>query len=434
MISWLLAQPDSAISVNEAFLDISKTEYSLGHRRYWGDTWQFDLVKTQLNSVLQYLIPGLDEELKLAIDMNLGTDTETWKEIELEKVLRNIVSQAAGRFTVGAPLCRSKKYLDANCAIINGMMLNAVFTNSSPKWLQPLVGRLICWNTHRKIATVKKEFAPLYRERLGILKYDKDDPSHTEPQDHLQLILRFADKERRHELHNLDIIAKRLIAVNFASINQTTLTVTNMILNILGSDAEFDTIRSLRDEMKQVHLKDGTPWSKAKLARMVRTDSVVRETLRINPFGNRSLMRKVIKEGGVVTPDGMTLRKGLLFSFFAEPVQHDPDNFKDPHKYDPFRTSREHETTASGTNGNKGGHILTLVSTSTTFLPWGHGKHACPGRFLVDAELKILLTYLFLNYDLELPSRYGGQRPPNVGMTEVGLPPPGVKIRVKRRS
>lgn len=430
LMAWVMAQPDSSISVNQAFLDINKTKYSLGHTRYWGDTWQFALVKTQLNAVLQYLIPGLNDELKLSFDTYFGKDTENWKEIELEKVLRNVIAQAASRFIVGAPLCRNETYLKANYGVIEGMMINAIFTNSSPKWLQPIIGPLVSRKSINNCEIVKKEFEPLFRERLETLKHDKDDPNFEEPQDHLQLLLRYAVKERKTELRDLDIIAKRIIAVNFASMNQTTMTVVNMLLNILGSDAEFNTIAVLREEMKRT-TADGEPWTKAKLATMIRTDSVVRETLRINPFGNRSLMRKVIKDG-LVTPDGMKLPKNSLFSFFSEPVQHDPDKFEDPFKYDPFRTSREREA-AADEDGKPGGHALTVVSTSPNYLPWGHGKHACPGRFLVDLELKMLLTYLLTNYDIEFPAEYKGQRPPTIWLAEVGLPPRGAKIRVKRR-
>jgi hypothetical protein len=43
------------------------------------------------------------------------------------------------------------------------------------------------------------------------------------------------------------------------------------------------------------------------------------------------------------------------------------------------------------------------------------------------------IAYLLRNYDLEFPPEYNGKRPANVWVTEALFPPPGARIRVKRR-
>jgi cytochrome P450 len=43
-----------------------------------------------------------------------------------------------------------------------------------------------------------------------------------------------------------------------------------------------------------------------------------------------------------------------------------------------------------------------LVSTSAQYLGFGHGKHACPGRFLAETSLKLILCHILLKYDLKL--------------------------------
>jgi cytochrome P450 len=43
--------------------------------------------------------------------------------------------------------------------------------------------------------------------------------------------------------------------------------------------------------------------------------------------------------------------------------------------------------------------------------PSGHGKDSCPGRFFATMELKVIITHLLLNYDLQfLPEN---KRPQN---------------------
>lgn len=43
-----------------------------------------------------------------------------------------------------------------------------------------------------------------------------------------------------------------------------------------------------------------------------------------------------------------------------------------------------------------------FVTTGPDSLGFGHGQHACPGRFFAANEVKILMCHLLLKYDLEL--------------------------------
>ncbi|KAL7916890.1 cytochrome P450 [Trichoderma velutinum] len=428
-LPWVLQQAYDVLNVQKAFLEINQTKYSLADERYWADGWQFHLVKTHLNPILQNLTVGLNEELGYAFDKYFGTDTDNWTELPLQGTIRKVVAAAASRFTVGLPLCRDEEYLTTTYKIIDGFMLNAAATSTTPRWLRPIVGPLVSAHTLCNVEKIKKIWEPLYRERLQTLEKPEDDPN--QPRDHLQIMMRYASTERQDELPDLHVMTKRLCAANFASMHQTAITVTNMVLNIIGSDAEYNTLAELREEMSEIWKSKNPEWSKATIAQMIKTDSVARETLRVNLFGNRTLFRKVLKEG-VTTQDGIELPKDCLISFFSQPVQVDAEKFVDPLKYDPFRFSRQREA-APAEDGKPGLTSLSFVSTSTSFLPWGHGKHACPGRFLVDFEVKMMVAYLLRHYDIEFPNEYGGKRPPNVWLAEVGMPPIGVKIKVKRR-
>lgn len=157
---------------------------------------------------------------------------------------------------------------------------------------------------------------------------------------------------------------------------------------------------------------EGGVWTKEKLSNMHKADSVMRETMRVSfPFGNRGLLRKVLKEG-VVTKDGIALKKGSIISYLASPAQIDPGKFTDPLKYDPFRFSRQQDSEQDQHTDTSTAE--TFVNTSPEYLPFGHGRHACPGRFLVDFELKMIIAYMLRHYDLDFPAEYNGQRPPNV--------------------
>jgi cytochrome P450 len=71
-----------------------------------------------------------------------------------------------------------------------------------------------------------------------------------------------------------------------------------------------------------------------------------------------------------------------------------------------------------------------MTTTSHTFLPFSHGRHACPGRFYAAQLLKLLLAELVLRYDV----RGLEERPKNMMVSDLTVPPDGVSVWVKRRS
>lgn len=104
-LPWVFAQPESTLSLTQAFVEVDQVQYSLGHDRYVVDPWQGMLVKKEMNAVLENITAGLNDELAYAFDTRLGTATAEWKEIDLLDTMRLVVAQGASRFTVGLPLC-----------------------------------------------------------------------------------------------------------------------------------------------------------------------------------------------------------------------------------------------------------------------------------------------------------------------------------------
>lgn len=320
--------------------------------------------------------------------------------------------------------------------VLDGMIETASAMGATRKIWRPILGRWASRTMPAKIKDLRQRFEPLYRERLQMIKQQDQHQDVKVPRDLIQMMLQYAVEERTAEASSLDDITRRLAVLNFGTMHQTVITLHNLILDVLDSDREFSTISVIDDEIKKVMDADdanSTKWTKAKLVALTKTDSVARETLRVHTFLGRAVDRIVIAKEGLVTEDGMRLPPGAKVSVLAYQVQTDAEKFQNPLKYEPFRFSRSREAAADPSSGKPGLNNLAFAATSAEYLPFSHGRHACPGRFMVDFEFKMTLAYLVRNYHLEFPESYGGKRPPNTWFAGFGIPPLSAKIRVKRK-
>lgn len=329
---------------------------------------------------------------------------------------------------------RDENYLRNCIAWVDQFVNVAAIIGLLPTSIKPLLGPVIASPLRYHSRKIRNAFKPLFEERMKLIFADEKHMS--EPQDHLQMMMRYAMVNEPSEL-NLEDMTRRLEMSNLGSFHQTSNTITNIIFNILASDPEYNTISIIRDEVSSViaALGDKT-WTKAGIAKMVRTDSIMRETLRLHSFANRSILRKVLAEG-FKTEDGILVPKGAMISILAHPAQSDEDFFEEPLKFDPFRFSRIREATSATPNDpatTPTSNPLSFVSTGPQYLPFGHGRHACPGRFLVEFELKMMIAHIFRNYDIQLLGEYNGQRPETKWVAEAMIPDSSAKIQVRRRS
>lgn len=92
--------------------------------------------------------------------------------------------------------------------------------------------------------------------------------------------------------------------------------------------------------------------------------------------------------------DGTIIRKGAMIAVSAR-QQRDPAVYKNPEQWDGYRFFDMRKQPGME-------HVGQLVSTSPEHLGFGHGLHACPGRFFAANEIKILFCHLLLKYDFKL--------------------------------
>jgi hypothetical protein len=105
-MKWALSQPSRVLGMWEAFSEMFQLGHSLGHDKYMLDTWPHLLSRHVLTQELDDHLWDIYEELQVAMEANLGDDTENWKTCDALDTVRMIVNQTGSRFTVGLPLCK----------------------------------------------------------------------------------------------------------------------------------------------------------------------------------------------------------------------------------------------------------------------------------------------------------------------------------------
>jgi len=139
---------------------------------------------------------------------------------------------------------------------------------------------------------------------------------------------------------------------------------------------------------------------------------------------------------------GHTLPTGTRFAFPGYAVHtseqsatfspaNNPSTTKPPHLFDGFRFANL-RTVA----GNENKH--QFVTTSSESLNFGHGNHACPGRFFASNEIKVVLIELLRSWEFRLKGDWEGvggedKRPKNWEVDMGIVPDVGAELEFRRR-
>ncbi|EQB52715.1 hypothetical protein CGLO_07633 [Colletotrichum gloeosporioides Cg-14] len=209
-------------------------------------------------------------------------------------------------------------------------------------------------------------------------------------------------------------IMQLMLAV--AAIHTTADLVTEIVLQ-LALHPEF--VAPLREEV--IHILRSEGLKKSSLHNMKLLDSALKEAQRHKPPGVASLRRRVEKP--LTLSNGLNLRVGDRIAIDTYRMG-DPELHQDPEKWDPYRFIKMAEQPGKA-------NYAQLVVTSPDHLAFGHGDHACPGRFFAAYEIKIIMCHLLLKYEWEaLPTTDAS--PMVLGFTNASNPTARVRVRWRK--
>lgn len=136
-----------------------------------------------------------------------------------------------------------------------------------------------------------------------------------------------------------------------------------------------------------------------------------------------SFLRKVMQP--ISLSDGTQLPVGTRVVAPLAGIAHDERFFPDPDRFDPLRFYRLRQQSAEASGR------MQFTSIGDTYVNFGAGRHACPGRFFAADEIKMVLARFILDYDVRL--RPGEQRPEPMSIVMTKSPSPSAVLEFRRR-
>ncbi|KAG5978287.1 hypothetical protein E4U55_006300 [Claviceps digitariae] len=432
-IRWLLDQPDSVVSAFEAhkrYLFYGYTFLDHGHAK---ESFSNRVLHRFAARHTHSMIPSLSEEVTFAMNKALSHVGSTWTSVNLWDLWMHVIPIPTSMLIAGSNTCRDESLNKSIVDFVAAAVRAQVALSMTPTVLQPIIGPLVTIPNRRHWKSMCRVVMPTIKERLhSMTKQAQGCPGfqgYVPPEDYITWVIRLVLAENR--IGELDAIriSKRLLPIAFASIHTTVLTCHALMLDMLSTNPEHAVLDTLREEI-EAHRPASGVWNKAALRSLVKVDSAIRESQRLNPLSSTLLVREIVGASGLHHPElGWTLPKGSSVIVYNEGIQRDEDVFEEPLVYKPFRYAAMQEGQDRDTLGGSmktSGHYA-MTTTSDQHLPFGHGRHACPGRFFVSYEIKMLVAHLLTNYDIKMLN----ERPLT---TYVGLNPvPNTKACIEIR-
>ncbi|KAI2609248.1 ent-kaurene oxidase [Hypoxylon sp. NC1633] len=437
LVGELKGLPEDTLSARTAVREAMLSEYTKLCAGAHSDTLSL-LLKCKMTGQLARMTPQLKEELVHIIATEFP-ECEEWTPFKIQPFMVRTVARLSGRVFVGPTLNRVEEWMDISINFAITAFIAVIKLQFFPPWMRPVAQYLVS-----ELSTVEKDLekakamlTPIIEERIR----DEETPGYEKPDDFAQWLLDALPEDQKRDYY---IQGKVQLLLSAASIHTTSNLTTDCIYDLA---VHQDMQEILREEAREV-LGDDEAWGrKDSMARLKKLDSFIKESQRLS--GNvTSFIRKVMKpvdlSDGTHLPAGTNLlapMAGIAVDerYYADPTTFDGLRFwklrqqqqpqqqaeSDNHDHDHDETAAAAATTAA--NGR-----WQFTSIGDASMNFGLGKHACPGRFFADCEIKMILAYLLLNYDVRL--RDGEARPaPNMFMMTKS-PSMTAEILFRRRS
>ncbi|KAJ7053953.1 cytochrome P450, partial [Mycena amicta] len=437
---WLSQMPDEVLNAKNCTFYNVQFKHTVAHPEIYNNDILDLIIRRELTRTAGTMNRELLEDVEDSLAQLFGTDGE-WRTRIVHDQMSRVVARVTNRTFVGKELCAVDEYLDSANDFATAVGVSGVLLHFFPKFMRPAVAWFLTIPNRRATRISMKHLQPLVKQRIMDMKNKEADPTYPfqEPNDFVTWMVRESFK-RKTEAETSDYaLAYRMVLLNFAAITTTSVTVTNAVFDIWSSPPSQNVVEILREEALRVYAENKGQWTKAAIAQLVRLDSAIRESTRVSCIGGASIARRT--KCDVILPNGVVIPKVLFpprtqqsaeylkdncVGVSMHGIHFDEDNYPSAHTYDAFRFSRPRE---EALKSEKLHANEDLVTTSVQWLAFGHGIHACSGRFFASNNVKLILAHLLINYEIQ-PFAV---RPPNPWFSDMQVVPTDATMVIRRR-
>ncbi|KAH9834049.1 cytochrome P450 [Rhodofomes roseus] len=384
--------PDSHATFHEAAEELVQTRYTLSDSAV-DHPIHIPAIRGPLTKNLAVVFGDVVDEVNAAFSETIGSKLkdDEWTGVNVLMSMAVIISRASNRVFVGLPLCRNEDYLHIVRQFTFDVSKGRFILSLSPRFLKPFVGRFIPW-ARRAMRNGSVYLRPMIEERQRKLK-EMGDEWTDKPNDYMMWMIDEANRQGE----STQVILEGIMVSNFAAIHTSSSSITQALYHLAESPEYADL---LREEVESVVSEHG--WTKVAMNKMWKLDSFMRESQRINGITHISVMRKTLQD--TTLSDGTFIPAGTVVAGASSATHRDARNYENPEIFDPFRFADMRTEDGASIKHQ-------FVTTSPEYVAFGHGKHACPGRFFAVNELKVMMAYILLHYDIKFED--GRPRPEN---------------------
>ncbi|KAI1424626.1 cytochrome P450 [Xylaria sp. FL1777] len=354
--------------------------------------------RVDLNRALNKLIEPMEIRCFQTAEKEMPACPD-WTSVVLYPKILELFSQMSARVMVGPELCEAwsiiaKKYIACSLAAqtaIRKKYYTVLYWTAY--YLNPELAR---------VDEVRHEAAELVRPVLEARQaaYAALGEKAEKHDDFIQWIM---DNYRANGKTVTPIeTVQNIFIVMFASMHGTSFIALQSLFSLIGTP---DALVEVRKEIERVSMEElqESSWTRHALGELRLMDSFMKETLRLKPFQEGTVQRYTMTP--YTFKDGLYVPARTVVSF--PNLRYNMDTMSpagpDADAFDGKRWLRRR----AGFETSK----FQFASTAEDAFDWGGGPHACPGRFMADVTIKLILICLVTKYDMKLPE--GGQERPS---------------------
>ncbi|KAI1377071.1 cytochrome P450 [Hypoxylon crocopeplum] len=340
------------------------------------------VARRQLTKFLTKITKPLSIETSFALKRVIG-DSPKWNEVNIVSTNLNLVARLSSRVFLGPEICRNDAWLHITTQYTVDSFKAAYKLRLYPASFRRIVNWFLPETRVARAHLVKARsiIQPVLDKRSEEKRAAAEKGL---PMPHYDDAIAWAEEESKKQKYEP---AMYQLGLSNAAIHTTTDLLSQTIINLLSNP---ELIKALREEVIGVLREQG--WTKLSLFNLKLMDSVIKETQRMKPIQLATMTR--IADADVHLSDGVIIRKGSKCAV-ANTTRYDSTIYENPEVFDGYRFLRMRQTPGKE-------NYAHLVSTGPESLGFGHGAHACPGRFFAANELKVALCHLLLKYDMKL--------------------------------